>query len=66
MVLIIGVRFLLDRFLRLNFKACVGCPCWLRSCIDVIVVDGVDVKVFDVCCRSCVKRFHKVLGYLGR
>ena len=39
---------------RRKFRDCVGCSCFLKSCIAVVDVEGHRVKVYDVCCRSCV------------
>ena len=45
-------------FCRRSFRDCVGCPCFLKSCVDVVVVDGVEVKVCKICCHSCVKGYE--------
>jgi len=44
-----------------EFRDCVGCPCFLKSCTVVIRVGDVDVKVYDVCCHSCSSGYPKLL-----
>ena len=39
---------------RCNFRDCVSCPCFLKDCIAVVNVGNRRVKVYDVCCRSCI------------
>jgi len=50
-------------FNRRKFRDCVGCPCFLKSCIAVV---DVNVKVYDVCCRSCEIVRGVGLGLGGR
>lgn len=40
---------------------CAGCACFLKSCIAVIDVNYRMVKVYDVCCRSCIERYKTLV-----